>query len=497
MRRSRVDRVRVLLPILGAFLVGDLAAQSPAQEPVFNQVTVTATEAGLAIEFPQGPPFSAVLREGSVQINGEEMGRYTPGDALDREWRLLLSRVVMREEGSGLEVLREWSPSEELPENSARLARLLADRIQERLPAPGFSPMGPPSPSLHRDDPLLSLLLRPERLPALESAISGRRIEPLRVVIGEPARMGSDETWEGSVLIVDGELTLEGRVRGDVFLLGGELELGPAARIDGDLVWDDARILGPREGVRGDIVEISSEGEEARSLRDELQAGLREGLREAMENGDRDRGARQDAQRSALRNVLRGLGGVFQTAVSALLLTGIGLGLLTFAPRRFEVVARTARFSTKRSALTGLAAMVLFLPAWVLGTLALVLTLIGIPLALIWIFAFPLLAGLAGVAGYLGVAWALGLQLQDRLLKGRWEPYRDRPVAQWALGVGILLLPFLLAHLFRMGTPFLGVFQGLFTAVGFVAGFAALTVGLGAIVLSRGGQNDPADGQVP
>jgi hypothetical protein len=477
------SRNLLLAGMLWLFTAGPLGGQTP----VFNQVTVTTTEAGVEIEFQQGPPFSAVLRAGSVQVNREEIGRYTPGDALDRAWRALLAQVVAQESGSGLRTLRDWVPPSELPDALAPLARQLAERIRQSLPV---EPAGGLTPSESgRDDPLLSLLRRSERLSAVGTALSGRRIEPLRTYIGTQATIGADETWEGAVLMVDAEVVLEGRIRGDVFLVGGELELGPEARIDGDLRWEDARILGPREGVRGTIVELATPEAESRSFREEIEAGLREGIRGALEDEAYDRGRRQDAQRSALRNVLRGMGGVFQTAVSALLLTGLGLGLLTFFPRRLEVIARTADGSTKRSALTGLATLVLLLPVWLLGAVALVLTLIGIPLALIWLPAFPLLVGLAMIAGFLAVAWIVGLRFSTRLLRGRFTVHRDRPVAQLALGVVLLLTPFLLSHLFRMGTPFLGVFQGLFTAVGFLAGFAALAVGLGAIVLSRGGQD--------
>jgi hypothetical protein len=484
MRPSRTESRNLLLAgMLWLLTAGQLGGQTP----VFNQVTVTATEAGVEVEFQQGPPFSAALRAGSVQVNREEIGRYTPGDALDRAWRTLLAQVVTQESGSGLRTLRDWAPPADLPDASAPLARRLAERIRQSLPeepAGGLTRFEP-----GRDDPLLSLLRRSERLSAVGAALSGRRIEPLRAYIGEQATIAAGETWDGAVLMVDAEVVLEGRVRGDVFLVGGELELGPEARIDGDLRWEDARILGPRDGVRGAIVELTSESGEDRSFREELEAELREGIRGALEDGAYDRGRRQDAQRSAFRNVLQGMGGVFQTAISALLLTGLGLGLLTFFPRRLEVIARTADGSTKRSALTGLATLVLLLPVWLLGAVALVLTLIGIPLALIWIPAFPLLVGLAMIAGFLAVAWILGVRFSDRLLRGRFTVHRDRPVAQLALGVALLLTPFLLSHLFRMGTPFLGVFQGLFIAVGFIAGFVALTVGLGAIVLSRGGQD--------
>jgi hypothetical protein len=130
---------------------------------------------------------------------------------------------------------------------------------------------------------------------------------------------------------------------------------------------------------------------------------------------------------------------------------------------------------------------VLLLPIWVLGFIALLVSIIGIPVAIAWLPLFPLAAFAAGIVGYLAVARNTGEWLADS----------DYPWTHWirksnslmtTVGglVGLMLL-FVAANVVSMA-PFLGVVTGLLIAVGSVVTVIAVEVGLGAVILTRGGR---------
>jgi hypothetical protein len=282
-------------------------------------------------------------------------------------------------------------------------------------------------------------------------------------------------------------------VRGDILVVDGEVELGDDARVDGDLLWLDVRILGDRAAVRGEIRELTTlVARTEAQLRAELERDLRDSLRDALRAELQPRTpvrVGRDASRGAFRNIFSGIAGLFQTALSFVLLTAVGLAVLYFFPRHFETVARTAHESTGRSALVGLAGLVLAFPTWILGIVVLAVTIIGIPVMLLWLPAFPLAVALAMGLGYLAVGWNLGRWVSRRSFQGLEGLDTSRPAAQIGTGVALLLGAFALAHLFKMGGPVLGVFHGLLTAVGVVLSMAAVVVGLGAVILSRAGRD--------
>jgi hypothetical protein len=461
---------------------------------VFNQVTVSSQEAGITLEFDDGRSLSAVLREGRILVDGEEVGRFSSGDPLERSWRSLLGRAVAAENGEVAELLLRWSPPEELTGEGARAAEALVERIALAL-AGRPAPTEPAFPTLSREGEAAlfqALLLRPERLRALAELLQESALRDLTTHVGETVRVEGVDDVDGALLVVDGDLLVEGRVRGDVIVVGGQVTLGEEARVDGNLRWLDAEIRGDRNAVRGQIRELVPTAVRTEAeLRAELERTIRDSLREAA-RADRSRAAPARAARvparSVFRNVFRGISGLFQTAITFVLLVGIGLGVLYFFPRHFETVARTARSHTGKSAAVGLAALVLAFPAWIVGIVVLAVTIIGIPVMLLWLPAFPLAFAAAVVLGYLAVAWNLGRWMSTREFQGLEGFDTSRPAAQIGTGVGLLLAAFAAAHVFRMAGPFLGVFHGLLTAMGVVLSLAVSVVGLGAVILSRGGQ---------
>jgi hypothetical protein len=64
-----------------------------------------------------------------------------------------------------------------------------------------------------------------------------------------------------------------------------------------------------------------------------------------------------------------------------------------------------------------------------------------------------------------------------------------RPAVQIGGGLVLLLAAYALANVFEMAGPLFGVFGGLFLFVAIAATMAAISVGLGAVILSRAGQS--------
>lgn len=184
----------------------------------------------------------------------------------------------------------------------------------------------------------------------------------------------------------------------------------------------------------------------------------------------------------------RGIAGILSVLVTYAVLFGIGFATIVLGGRRFiEGVGDTARHATVRSGLVGLAASFLVVPAFVLGIIALVISIIGIPALLVFVPLFPLAVVLAVLLGYLGVAHASGEAFAERRFSGE-EWYRMGNSYYFLLaGLALLLVLFLGAHILELTGPFLGFLQGILMFLGVVLTWAVATIGLGAVLISRGG----------
>jgi hypothetical protein len=140
-----------------------------------------------------------------------------------------------------------------------------------------------------------------------------------------------------------------------------------------------------------------------------------------------------------------------------------------------------------RSGLVGLAGSFLVLPAFILGALALAISIVGIPLLLVYLPIFPLAVVLAAVAGYLAVAHGAGEALAERRFRGTEWFTRANSYYYVVTGVGLLLVLFLAAHIVTMGGPWLGFLRGLLKFLAVMVTWAAFMIGFGAFLLTRGG----------
>jgi hypothetical protein len=197
---------------------------------------------------------------------------------------------------------------------------------------------------------------------------------------------------------------------------------------------------------------------------------------------------RVSTNRSPFRHVIGGFEGLFSVSVLYAVLFGIAFATIFFGGRRFiEGVADTARAATTRSLLVGLAATFLVIPAYILGMIALAISIVGILALPIWVLLFPVAGALAVLLGYVSVAHAAGEALSERRFYATDWFRRGNSYYFMLTGLGVLLVLFAAGNIVGMAGPWLGFLRGLIFAVAGVVTWAAISIGLGAVLLSRGG----------
>lgn len=83
----------------------------------------------------------------------------------------------------------------------------------------------------------------------------GDRLEDDLVIVRGHVRLRRGSVAEGDVLVMGGDLAVEGCVEGDVVVLGGSAQLASSAVIEGDLVVFGAVRKRPGAAVRGNTIE--------------------------------------------------------------------------------------------------------------------------------------------------------------------------------------------------------------------------------------------------
>lgn len=244
---------------------------------------------------------------------------------------------------------------------------------------------------------------------------------------------------------------------------------------------------------------LQSRIEQLQQRLEDLQAGgvarravTRAQARELARLRDLDVGDNGGSWLNPLRHVWRGISDLVASLVVLAVLFGIGFAVVFFGGRPYlEAVADTARHQMGRSWLVGLAASFLLLPAFVLGIIALTVSIIGIPALLVWVPLFPVAVVLAAVFGYLAVGHAAGEALAERRFYGSEWMQRANSYYYLLTGLGLLMALFLAANVVEMAGPWLSFIHGTLTFLGVVLTCFAFTTGLGAVLISRAGTRPP------
>jgi hypothetical protein len=160
---------------------------------------------------------------------------------------------------------------------------------------------------------------------------------------------------------------------------------------------------------------------------------------------------------------------------------------VAFAPENLEAVAETARRTPGRAAMVGLAGSFLLIPVWILGAVALAVSIVGIPVMIAWLPLFPLAALAAALLGYLSVAKNTGEWLADSGYRYTDWIRKSNPVYTVVGGLVGLMAAFMVGNVLSI-IPFFGFFRGLLTFVGVMLTVVAIQIGFGAVLLTRAGR---------
>ena len=274
-----------------------------------------------------------------------------------------------------------------------------------------------------------------------------------RVRVGASVHVRADEVVNGDVVAVLGSVDVDGRVTGDVVSVGGSVELGPEAVVEGEVVVVGGTLeSAPGARIEGGVEEVAWGGPDVHMRGPDFHAPF-----------------------------LEGVGGLIMTVIWVVVLGALAALMYLLARRPVERMAYRISESPWKAALVGLVAQILFFPVLVLSIVLLAISIIGIPLLLAVPFALVALA-IGMLIGFTAVARVLGSAAESRF---GWQ--HDNPFVSVLIGVGlIMLVSFFASALGVAGGP-LGVFAIILGILGFVLQYAAWTVGLGALLLTRFG----------
>lgn len=293
-----------------------------------------------------------------------------------------------------------------------------------------------------------------------------------------------DASGAGAVL----DRALENAVRGmavDNNVAGGSRVAPAAPGAQGALDAQDAPESEPA---------LNADGTPASDTVNRLNERINELERMVDETGDDNNASAHINTRGAFRHrgplqsLWSGIGSIVSTLILYALLFALAFGVIAFGGRKYiEGVAETARKMTMRSWLVGLAGTFLVFPAFILGIIALAISIVGIPVLLAWVPLFPLAVIASLALGFLAVAHAAGESLSDR--KFYENDYFQRGNSYYFLltGLGLLLAPFIGAAVIEMAGAWLGIIRGLLLFLGVVVTWFAFTIGFGAVLVSRAG----------
>jgi hypothetical protein len=449
MRPMSSDTLRTHAFVGAVLLAAPLAAQEAPAPPnpiQSSEISVSRESAEMRLELAGDEELVLLLDEaGAIRLNGERIGGYESRDALDRAWRDLLQRAMDTPAAALPDLLVDWEPPAEAEAAARRIDRELEAALSNAALSTGAAapqtPAAPPAPGDASDSI--------QRL--------NQRIQELERLVDDPEALRSLEQLEN---------------------------------LDQLDQLDQLQSLEELEAL--DIPAL-------RELRRELERGLRDELRDELRNeiriemGDRDWTDHWGG--SWWRHFTQGLGGVFSTLMTYAILVGLGFLAVFFGRQYLETIADTARTQTLRSGLVGLAGSFLVMPAYILGLLALAISIVGIPLILVFAPLFPVAVVLAALGGYLAVAHGAGEALAERRFTGTDWFNRANSYYYVITGVGLLLVLFLAAHIVSMAGAWLGFLEGLLKFMAIMLTWAAFTVGFGAFLISRGGTVgvDPED----
>lgn len=258
-------------------------------------------------------------------------------------------------------------------------------------------------------------------------------------------------TVAGSIAAWHGDLDVRGEVDGDAVAVGGDVLLHPGAVVRGDAVSVGGTVRADGGTVGGEMRTLSALTVGALPLR-----------------------PRRTPAQAARRSMSLAVGWYLVLAV-------IGFGVALFARPKLETIAERIRDDFSRSFLFGLLGQIAILPGLVITIIALAITIIGALLIPFAIVAFVLAVDGALALGFIATSFVTG----DAIVRRRGPTLPGgAPVMQYLLiGLSLYLLLWVVSGAFA----WVGILGGVLRLVAGAITWAAVTVGFGATLASRGG----------
>lgn len=280
------------------------------------------------------------------------------------------------------------------------------------------------------------------------------RLTGTRIAFGQSIRVERDEEVSDAVVVIGGNLTIDGRVRDGVVVVGGDLHLAATADVRGDIVLVGGQITrdtGARQA--GSISNISF---------GEWWAARTWGWLPTIRFGEFGRW-------------LSLAGTVARVSVLALLM---GM-MLVVARAPVARVGRAALAEPLRALIVGLAAEIFFVPFLIAASIGLAITIIGIPFIAVLVPIAIIMAVFAFVLGFTALACRVGEWIEDRL---GWQP--GNAFVATAIGFVVLLGPTLLARGVDIFSDSAAPLTFVLVSIGLAVEFIAWTIGVGAAIIT-------------
>lgn len=262
--------------------------------------------------------------------------------------------------------------------------------------------------------------------------------------------VAADEVIEGDVVVASGSLTVLGEVHGDVVVGGGDLVLRA-----GSVVYGDAVVTGGKLVNGGKVLGRVQEGSPTRV------------------SGTQS----MHVRRGFLSSLGEGWSRLVGLLAMGIVLGALGLGLSVYGRGYLEQASDVVRRAPLGAVGIGLAANVLVIPAFLAGMLGLTLTLVGIPLLLVFIPMFWTAVSVLAAVGVVAVAYALGQRTAERRRAGEGNAF-----SYLLSGLLVLIAPLVAAQLVGMA-PFGGAAGQVFGYVAWTLLWLAASLGAGAVLI--------------
>jgi hypothetical protein len=268
---------------------------------------------------------------------------------------------------------------------------------------------------------------------------------------GGDVTVSENERVEGDVVAIGGKVNVDGEVTGDVVAVMGGLTLGPHAVVRGEVTAVGGPFnRDPRAQVYGKVNEVGIGG-----------------------NGQTIPPYNID-----MRNILFGtlasrVERFATTIVRVLMFILFALIVMAVGQRPVQQIATRIGAEPLRSGLVGLLAEILFVPVLVVTILALVVSIIGIPLLVLVPFGI-ILIGIVMLVGFTGAAYMVGTWTLARFGRTDRNPYLTA-----AIGIVVIAGLTLVGRLFALAVGGVGA---PFYIAGYVLEYLAWTVGFGAAI---------------